>query len=135
MAFSECIINSCNLERCKIEGITFHNCYIISSDSFIRGLAPSQITNSRLFNTFPDNDDFNPALIEVVQNLRTNDFVRRSSVLHRKMNRIDTVALSYLLDRFDEDFLIEQLPHVCMKIERDFHTVSYIDKLLRNQLC
>ncbi|MGL4716082.1 MAG: pentapeptide repeat-containing protein [Aeromonas sp.] len=132
--FNECIINACNLDHCKIESLRLNNCYVVSSDSFLRGLVPSQLNTSRLFNTFPDNDEFNPHLIDVVEKLRGNDFVRRSSVLHRKLKRIDTVTLSYLLDRFNEDFLIEQLPKVCMKIERDFHTVSYLDKLLRNQL-
>ncbi|KDZ37116.1 hypothetical protein AD13_4885 [Escherichia coli 3-020-07_S4_C2] len=84
--------------------------------------------------SFPEKELFNPILIDVIQELRKNDFVRRSSVLHRKLNKIDTITLTYLLDRFDENFLIEQLPNVCMKIEREFHTISYIDQLLRKQV-
>ncbi|MEQ9720923.1 pentapeptide repeat-containing protein [Yersinia alsatica] len=134
VVFKECIINSCNLDKCKTEGLKFDKCYIVSSNNLIDRLQPSQIIDSKTFNSFPENDEFNPVLIDVIQQLRTNDFVRRSSVLHRKLNKIDTITLTYLLDRFDEKFLIEQLPIVCMKIEREFHTISYIDQLLKKQI-
>lgn len=112
----------------------FDKCYIVNSNNLIDSLQPSQIISSKIFDSFPETDEFNPQLIDVIQCLRENDFVRRSSVLHRKLNRIDTIALQYLLDRFDERFLIEHLPIVCMKIERVFHTISYIDQLLKKQL-
>lgn len=133
-SFNNCIINACNLEKCNLDGVILNDCYVISSNSMLRRIEASHINNSKIFHTFPEHHEFNPQLIEVVQNLRMNDFVRRSSVLHRKLNKVDTVTISYLLDRFEEDFLIEMLPTVCNKIERDFHTVSYIDKLLRNKL-
>ncbi|EEW6404177.1 hypothetical protein D7V57_26480, partial [Escherichia coli] len=100
----------------------------------INRLEPCQINDSKIYKSFPEEELFNPILIDVIQELRKNDIVRRSSVLHRKLNKIDTITLTYLLDRFDENFLIEQLPNVCMKIEREFHTISYIDQLLRKQV-
>lgn len=134
VVFRECIINTCNLDKCKTEGLKFDNCYIVGSNNLIGHLDPSQINESKIFNSFPENDEFSPVLIDVIQQLRKNDFVRRSSVLHRKLNKIDTITLTYLLDRFDEKFLIEQLPRVCTKIEQEFHTISYIDQLLRKQI-
>ncbi|EPY5314107.1 pentapeptide repeat-containing protein [Klebsiella michiganensis] len=134
VSFNECIINAFNLENCKTDGLRFDKCYIVSSNNLLEHLSPEQINESKIFNSFPGNDEFDPALIDVIQQLRKNDFVRRSSVLHRKFNKIDTITLTYLLDCFDEKFLIEQLPIVCMKIEQDFHTIGYIDRLLRKQV-
>lgn len=134
VVFKECIINACDLDRCKTEGLMIDKCYIVSSNNLINRLDPSQIIDSKIYKSFPEKELFNPILIDVIQELRKNDFVRRSSVLHRKLNKIDTITLTYLLDRFDENFLIEQLPNVCMKIEREFYTISYIDQLLRKQV-
>lgn len=132
--FSECIINACEFERCNLEGVTFNKCYIVNSNKLTNSLINSQLIDTKIFHAFPSPDDFNPQLIESIQKLRENDFLRRSSVLHRKLNKIDTITLTYLLDHFEEQFLVNQLPSVCMNIERDFHTISYIDQLLRKQL-
>lgn len=122
---SATVFENCNLKRCK-----FENCKIISSTKFERLLPNECFVDTEIFQTYLDRTNFTPTLILKVEELRSNDFIRKSSVLHRKEKKIDTIALKVLVDIFGEDFLIEHLEELPKMITKEFYTLSYLAHFL-----
>ena len=128
--FKNSIISATIFEKCKLKGCRFENCKIISSTKIKRLLHEDCFVDTEFFDTYPDEAVFNLALISTTEGLRANDFIRRSSVLHRKKGKIDTVSLKVLIEIFGEEFLISHLEELPKMISNEFHTLSYIIKIL-----
>ena len=124
--FKNSIISATFFDKCKIKGCKFENCKIIAS-SKLQNLLPSEnFIETEIFQTYPDVNIFSQELIDIIELLRGNEFIRRSSILHRKKNKIDTVSLKVLVERFGEKFLINNLSKLPGIINKQFHTLSYI---------
>lgn len=129
--FKECIISASVFERCRFKGVNFEGCKIVSSGKFKELLHASCFKGTEILSSYPIVDEFNPELIKSVEALRLNDFIRRSSVLHRKKKQIDTVSLKVLVEAFGEQFLLQRLKDLPTLIVKEFYTLSYIIHLLR----
>jgi hypothetical protein len=129
--FKNSIISATVFERCNFKDAFFKNCKIVSSTKIEKFLPSDCFDQTEILDAYPDEADFDPILISKTEDLRTNEFIRRSSVLHRKMKKLDTVSLKVLVDEFGENFLvshIEKLPEI---ITKEFYTLSYIMHYLR----
>ncbi|PRD67284.1 hypothetical protein C6P61_17245 [Malikia spinosa] len=134
--FKKSIISATFFEGCKLQGCRFENCKIISSSKLEKGLPSESFVETEIFQTYPATTIFSRELIDVVESLRMNDYIRRSSVLHRKEKKLDTVSLKVLVERFGEDLLINNLPFLPKVIAKEFYTLSYIIHfLLKIQSC
>lgn len=125
--FSHCIIRASIFEKCKLQGAEFNNCIIVGQKIPVN-------YDLNLGNIFlasnPPVSDFDPDLIKVVEDLRSNSFIRKSAVFHLKRQKTNTVTLKFLLLSFSSDFLIENIPVLAEEIKRDFYTVSYVVRIL-----
>ncbi|RTB44079.1 pentapeptide repeat-containing protein [Pseudomonas aeruginosa] len=125
--FNRCLIRASQFEGCKMKGAIFSECIIVGSNvpvGYDLGLNNISLTSN------PSVNDFDPLLIGLIEDLRSNKFIRKSAIFHLKRQRINTVTLKYLMMRFDIDFLLEYIPRLKSEIKRDFYTVSYIVKAL-----
>lgn len=129
--FKECIISSSVFDRCKFNRINFVECKIVSSGKLQELLPESCFEDTEILSTYPSIDEFDPELINSVEAIRLNDFIRRSSVLHRKRKQIDTVSLKVLVEEFGDEFLLQTLKDLPYFIVKDFYTLSYIMHFLR----
>ena len=75
-----------------------------------------------------------PELVKEIENLRTNDFVRRSNTLHLKQSKINMVTLFVLLQDYSQEDLINLIPRIPAYIDRDFYTISYLKRLLKKAM-
>lgn len=134
--FKNCIISATVFDRPKIKGIKFESCKVLSTTKISRFLLSSSFVDTEIFETYPSASDFSSELITVVEALRSNDFIRRSSVLHRKEKKLDTISLRVLVEKFGETFLIKNLEKLPELIVKEFYTLSYISHFLRKlQAC
>ncbi|MGA4453464.1 pentapeptide repeat-containing protein [Pseudomonas fortuita] len=125
--FSNCIIRASIFEKCKLQGVEFNNCIIVGQKIPVN--YDLNISNIFLASN-PSVSDFDPDLIKVVEELRSNSFIRKSAVFHLKRQKTNTVTLRFLLLSFSSDFLIENIPVLAEEIRRDFYTVSYVVRIL-----
>lgn len=128
--FKNSIISTAVFEKCVLNGCVFENCSVINSPVLKKHLVENPSSGAKVFDEFPDETKFNAKLILVVEGLRSNDFIRRSGVLHRKKGKIDTVSLTVLVETFGESFLIDNFDSIRISITNQFHTLSYISRLL-----
>ena len=129
--FKNSIISATVFEGCKLKDCRFENCKIISSSKLETVLPSESFIDTEIFSTYPDTTVFNRELVDVVESLRMNDYIRRSSVLHRKEKKLDTVSLKVLVEKFGEEFLINNLPVLPKMIDQEFHALSYIIHFLQ----
>ncbi len=126
--FRNCIISSTIFERCKVKNCFFENCKILHV-KLPQSIKYSEST--KIFENYPRVSQFKAELCYEIEQLRRNRFIRRSSVLHLKKDRIETISLSVLVEVFGEDFLIYHLKDVNKFINREFSSLSYIINILK----
>lgn len=130
VTFENTIILSSIFDKTKLKNCKFNNCRILHGKELKMLIPEKNLINTLFLEKFPDTKKFNNSLIEVIEILRINDYIRRSGTLHRKKGLLNTISIDILVSNFDEIFLIENLPKLLTIITNEFHTLSYIQKLL-----
>jgi hypothetical protein E4_22776 len=130
--FKNCIISSSLFENSKLESCYFENCKILNSLSLSNAILHNKenITNE-ILEQYPQEHCFSKQLIEEVKLLKKNEFIRKSSILHLKKQRIETVSLKVLVEEFGEEFLINNLKNLNIMVTRNFSSLSYITNILK----
>ncbi|WP_316679421.1 pentapeptide repeat-containing protein [Ralstonia chuxiongensis] len=131
--FKDSIISAAVFERCKLSGCTFENCKIVPTSKLKNLLPDISFPDTDFFDAYPSSEGFNHDLIEIVESLRSCDLIRQSTVLHRKKGMLDTVSLKVLVEEFGEEFLTQELRSLPALINNSFHTLSYINHILRKR--
>lgn len=129
--FTNCMLVANVFDRAKLKDCKFINCKIIGSSQTLQLISEENLEHTQVMNSFPNEAEFDSALIQQVENLRTHEHIRRSSVLHRKKGKLDTLSLKVLTEEFGDEFLIKNLPKLLSLVTREFHTLSYIQGILR----
>ena len=132
VTFKNSIIAATVFEKIKFKDCSFINCKVVSSGNIDRLIDNVKLVNTQISAQYPEELFFNKTLIEIVETLRENDFIRKSTVLHRKKKKIDTLSLQVLIEQFGEEFLICHLHDAIQLINAPFHTLSYLQNILRN---
>lgn len=130
-SFYNCIISSLSFNKARFDkgNVLLKNC-IIHDQHFPESIKHKIITeNCIVLETYPSEEEFSEELIDNVKALRENIYIRKSKVLHRKSNKINTIGLLYLKNVFGEKFLIENIKTI-NGIKNQFYTISYIEKWL-----
>lgn len=128
--FENTIILSSIFDKTKLKNCKFNNCRILHGKKLKTLIPEKNLVNTLFLEKFPDIKNFNDNLIQIIESLRANDYIRRSGTLHRKKGLLNTISIDILVSQFDELFLIESLPKLLTLITREFHTLSYIQKFL-----
>jgi len=85
----------------------------------------------KIFNEMPEleiSEELTSALINVMK----NKYVKASRVLDTKDGGLNKLNVMILLDNFDTAALIKGLNIIETELDRDFYTLSYIIKFLKN---
>lgn len=125
-SFDGCLIRASVFENCKMKEASFKNCYI----DLAQFKKYPYLDLSTCYTQPLTTEIFSPQLLDVVESLRNNDFIRRSMVLLIKNKKINLIALKKLVDKFGENMLINSLPMLPNLIKNQFYTLSYIEKIL-----
>lgn len=83
----------------------------------------------RVFDTMPE-FEINEKLEKLVLNVMGNEFIKKSRVFDTKDGTINTLTLMILSEKFNEETLLEGLNYIKHEVDRDFHTLSYIIRLI-----
>jgi hypothetical protein len=130
--FINSIISATIFDKNKLTGCQFINCKVINTEKLRLLIPKNNFVNTDILESYPDPQGFSDELLKVVENLRSNKFIRKSTILHRKKGQLDTVSISILVSQFGETFLVKSLPKIAQEIKNEFHTLSYIQSILNN---
>lgn len=129
--FTSCILAANVFDKVKLKDCKFINCKIIGSSKTLQLIPEKNLEYTEVVSSYPDEAEFDSLLIQEVENIRSHDHIRRSSVLHRKKGKLDTLSLKILTEEFGQEFLIKNLSKLQDLVTREFHTLSYIQSILR----
>ncbi|MBR1443785.1 MAG: pentapeptide repeat-containing protein [Firmicutes bacterium] len=130
--FSNCIFVGVNLDRAKFTGAKFEHCYFVHTSLLC---LEKQISNCNddgiiVLEHYPSSEEYGTELLQAVEELRKNDIIRRSNVLHCKKNKINTLTLKILREQYSEETLIPMIKVLPEYITTQFYTISYLKVLL-----
>lgn len=129
-SFTNCLFQSTNCNKTQFKNCLYTHCYLDGNKSSVF----QSSTEFTTINIKENPINILPELLKEIENLRTNDYIRRSHTLHSKQKKINYTTLFILLEEYTQEELIELLPHISKYIDREFFTISYLKKLLKKAL-
>lgn len=128
--FVDAIFNAAVLDRANFSGATFQNTIFLNTGISTAKNFPENVNGIIWLPGMPAYSEFSSDLLNATESLRSNDVIRRSNVLHLKRGKINTLSLYILRQTFSEEELIKAFSALPDHITTQFHTVSYLKKLL-----
>lgn len=129
--FENSIFDSVNLDGVNFKDAEFKNTIFLSTDvSKAKNLNVND-PGIKIYEEMPQldiSDDLRCAFLNVLK----NKYVKHSRVLDTKDGSPNFLSIMILLDNIDEETLIKGLNLIEIELDKDFHTLSYIIKLLQN---
>lgn len=127
--FENTIFDCAKLEDVDFNDAKFKNTIFVSTD--VSRTLNLDLTNPeiRIFDEMPE-VEMSEELKETIFKTFENQYIKSSRILDTKDGGINTLNIMILLEHFDEEKLIKGLKLLPEKLDRDFHTLSYIIKFI-----
>ena len=129
--FENAIFDSVKLDDINFKDAKFKNTIFVSCDVSKAKNLDIDNPEIRVFNEMPK--------IEISEELRVatlntfnNKYIKSSRILDTKDGGINNLSLMILLETFDEETLINGLNYITDNLDKDFYTISYLIKYIKN---
>jgi hypothetical protein len=129
--FEDTIFEGANLDSVDFIDAKFKNTIFVGCDVTKAKNIKQNDKGIRIFETMPEFEISNK-LEKVVLNAMENEFIKKSRVFDTKDGNINTLTLLILSEKFSEETLLEGLHYVRYEVDREFHTLSYIIRIIQN---
>ncbi len=129
--FINCVFVSTILDKTNFNNTRFEDCYFVSTNIQCIHNFESPYCGITYLDTIPPQDEISNELIEVINNLRSNDIIRKSNTLHCKKNKINTLTIMILKKYYSETQLVDLFKKLPSLLTTQFYTISYLQKLLK----
>lgn len=129
--FENAVFDSVKLDGTNFKDAKFINTIFLSTDMNKAKNLDMNTPGIRIFEEMPK--------LEISEELRTailtameNKYVKKARVLDTKDGGLNTLNIMLLLENFTEETIITGLKLIVTKLDREFFTLSYIIKFLKN---
>lgn len=129
--FENAVFDSVKLEGTNFKDAKFINTIFLSTDISKAINIDKTTPGIRIFEEMPKLE-ISEALKTAVLTALENKYVKKARVLDTKDGGLNTLSLMLLLENFTEETIITGLKLIVTKLDREFYTLSYIIKFLRN---
>lgn len=129
--FEDTIFEGVNLDAVDFIDAKFKNTFFVGCDITKAKNLDENNKGIRVFESMPE-FDLDEELEKLVLGVMENEFIQKSRVFDTKDKSINTLTLMILNEKFDRETLVEGLHYIKFEVDRDFHTLSYIIRLIQN---
>ena len=129
--FEDTVFEGANLDAADFVDAKFKNTIFVDCDITKAKNLNLNDRNIRIFDVMPE-FEINENLEKIVLSSMENQFIKKSRVFDTKEGTINTLTLMILSEKFNEETLLEGLHYIKHEVERDFHTLSYIIRLIES---
>lgn len=129
--FEDTVFEGANLDSVDFKDAKFKNTIFVNCDISKAKNINENDKNVRVFDSMPELD-IDPDLEQLILKVMENEFIKKSRIFDTKDGKINTLTLMILSEKFDKETLMEGLHYIRYEIDRDFHTLSYIIRLIQN---
>ncbi|MGL4847388.1 MAG: pentapeptide repeat-containing protein [Clostridium sp.] len=128
--FENAIFEGVNLDGADFQDATFKNVIFVDTDVTVAKnmKLPEDI---KIFEEMPElsiSEDLEKAILSAME----NDHIKKSRALDTKTGSINPISVMILLDNFTEKVLISGLKLMKDRMDKDFYTLSYIVKTIKD---
>lgn len=127
--FENTIFDSAKLEDVDFKGAEFINTVFVSTDLSRTLNLDLNNPGIRVFDEMPK-IEISEELKNTILKCFENPYIKSSRILDTKDGGINTLNIMLLLEQFNEETLIKGLNLLPEKLDREFHTLSYIMKFI-----
>lgn len=127
--FEDAIFEGANLDGTDFTRAQFKNTIFVQTDTSNARNLNIKDPEIRIFEGMP-NIEISEELKDAVNNIMGNKYVKTSRIFDNKEGNLNTLTIMILLEHFDEATLINGLENIRDQFDRDFHTISYVIRLL-----
>ncbi|ERI93413.1 pentapeptide repeat protein [Clostridiales bacterium oral taxon 876 str. F0540] len=129
--FENAVFDSVKLEGANFKDAKFINTIFLSTDISKAKNINANTPGIRIFEEMPKleiSEELKAAFLTAME----NKYIKKSRVLDTKDGGLNTLNIMLLLESFKEETIINGLKLIVTKIDREFYTLSYIIKFLKN---
>ncbi len=128
--FEDTIFEGAKLDGTDFLDATFENTIFLACN--IENAKNLDLANPgiRVFDQMPE-IEMSVELKRAVEDFMKNIYVEKSRTLNTKDKKLNTLSMMILMELFYDETLIKAFEKMPEYIDRDFHTLSYIVKLIR----
>lgn len=134
--FNNAVFENTVFDSAKLDGVNFKDAKFKNTIFLCTEMEKTKNLNVnnpgiRVFNEMPE-IEISEELGSAIKNAMKNKYVKASRVLDTKDGGLNLLNIMILLDNFDAPSLIKGLNVIQTELNKDFHTLSYIIKFLKN---
>lgn len=129
--FEDTVFEGANLNGTDFSNAKFKNTIFVGCDLSSVKFLDTESRNIRIFESMPELN-ISDELMKVAENAMENEFIKKSRVLDTKDGSLNGLSFMILCEKFDEATLIEGLHYIKLEIDKEFHTLSYIIRLIEH---
>ncbi|MDT8718810.1 pentapeptide repeat-containing protein [Clostridium sp. 19966] len=129
--FENAVFDSVKLENTNFKDAEFINTIFLCTDMSKAKNIDINALGIRIFEEMPRleiSEDLRAAVFTAME----NKYIKKSRVFDTKDGSLNTLNIMLLLESFTEETIITGLKLIVTKLDRDFYTLSYIIKFLKN---
>lgn len=129
--FENTVFEGVNLDNVDFSEAEFKNVIFVDCDVAKAKNLDIRNEEIRIFGSMPK-IEVSEELRKAATDVMNNEFIKKSRLFDTKDGELNTLTLMILLEEFDEATLIKGLQYSKNNVDRDFHTLTYIIRLIRN---
>jgi hypothetical protein len=129
--FENTIFEGANLDGVDFQNAKFKNTFFVGCD--ISKAKNLKVTDKevRIYDTMPE-FEISEELENLVSSIMENQYIKKSRIFDTKEGNVNTLTLMILSEKFDKETLVDGFHYIKFEVDRDFHTLSYIIRLIEN---
>ena len=129
--FEDAIFEGASLANVDFRDAKFINTIFVGCDLSTVKNFDINSPKIRVYDEMPKLDISNELEMAILSAME-NQYIKKSRVLDTKEGSINGLSIMILKERFSEETLIKGMKHIKENIDRDFHTLSYISRIIKS---
>lgn len=129
--FEDTVFEGVNLNSADFNNSKFKNTIFVGCDLSTSKNLNIDNKNIRIFDSMPELN-ISENLKKLAESVMENEFIKKSRVLDTKDGNLNPISFMILSEKFDESTIIEGLHYIKFEIDKEFHTLSYIIRLIEH---
>ncbi|WP_455819368.1 pentapeptide repeat-containing protein [Clostridium butyricum] len=129
--FEDTVFEGANLTSTDFSNAKFKNTIFVGCDLSTAKNLNLDNKNIKIFDSMPELN-ISEELQKVAKSAMENEFIKKSRVLDTKYGNLNGLSFMILSEKFDENTLIEGMHYIKLEIDKEFHTLSYIIRLIEH---
>lgn len=129
--FENAIFDSAKLEGANFKDAKFINTVFLATDISKAKNLDAKSPGIRIFDEMPQveiSEELKNALLSAME----NKYIKKARVFDTKDGALNMLNIMLLLESFDEETIIRGLKLIPSQLDREFYTLSYITRFLKN---